>query len=274
MEGTQGGLDARASFDLPEFDALLGGGLTRKTVTLVIGSPGTGKTLLGLHFALAGVRAGEPVVFLGFHETRRELQLKASAFDLGPELQSALAPAGGITLLRHPPVELDPDALADELLNALDRTGARRLVVDSIAALERAVTETSDDRRVPNYLAALVEVLLERGVTTLFTKEHSTLAAAELRLPADLISVVASNVIWMQLVTAGDRIRRVLSVPKMRYSVHDDTLREFEIAVPFGIRVRAPFESTREMRAESGVQQRLPTAADLPARGRHGRKKR
>ena len=48
----------RAVFELDELDTLLGGGLTSQTSTMLIGSPGTGKTLLGLRFALAGVSRG------------------------------------------------------------------------------------------------------------------------------------------------------------------------------------------------------------------------
>ena len=136
----------RATFGLPALDALLSGGFTRATTTLLIGSGGTGKTLLALHFALAGVRAGEPVVFLGFHEERHQLLLKADAFDLGPALRAAIAPGGGLTLLHRPPVELEADALADELLATLDRTGAQRLVVDGIAVLERSVSEEGSVR--------------------------------------------------------------------------------------------------------------------------------
>jgi circadian clock protein KaiC len=234
---------ARAPFGLPELDALLGGGLTRATPTLVYGSPGTGKTLLGLHFALAGVRAGEPVVFLGFHETRRELLHKADAFALGSELRRALAPDGGLTLLRQPPVERDADMLADGLLAALDRTGARRLVVDSLAAVERAVHETSAMRRTANYLGALVEALHTRGVSTLFIQESASLASPLLALTADLASVIAANVLWLEQLADRERLRRVLSVPKMRFSAHDVTLREFTIAAPEGIRVWAPLES-------------------------------
>jgi circadian clock protein KaiC len=239
----------RARLDLPELDGLLGGGLTRASPTLVYGSPGTGKTLLGLHFALAGVRAGEPAVFLGFHETRRELEEKADAFTLGPELRRALAPGGGITLLRQPPVERDADVLADELLAALDRTGARRLVVDSLGAVERAIEETSHVRRTANYLGALVEALDTRGVTTLFIQESAALASPTLALTADLASLIAANVLWLQQVTYRERLRRVLSVPKMRFSAHDVTLREFSIAAPAGIRVLAPFESEPDLLA-------------------------
>lgn len=237
------GADGRATLDLPELDKLLNGGLTPVTPTLVLGSPGTGKTLLGLQFALAGVRAGECGVLLSFHETRDELLRKADAFDLGQRLRRALEPGGGLTLLRQPPVERDPDILADALLAAVDRTGARRLIVDSLMVLERALQQTGDGGRVEEYLGALVEAMRVRGVTTLFIKENGSLAARDLAVSADLVSVVAATVIWLQQVSDRGRLRRVISVPKMRFSAHDAALREFTITAPYGIRVLAPFES-------------------------------
>jgi circadian clock protein KaiC len=236
---------ARTSFDLPALDALLSGGLTHATTTVVIGSGGTGKTLLGLHFALAGVRAGETVVFLGFHEDRRQLLAKADTFNLGQELRTALLPNGRLTLLHYPPVELDADSLADHLLATLDRTGAQRLVVDSIAVVERAVSDGSTMRRVPNYLSALVTALQARRITALFTKETGPLVGADLELETDLSSAVAENVLWLQAVIYRERLYRVISVLKMRFSGHDLTLREFSINAPIGIEVRAPFESER-----------------------------
>jgi len=103
------------------------------------------------------------VVFVGFHENRRQLLLKADAFNLGTELRAALAPGGGLTMLHYPAVELDADALADQVLAALDRTHARRLVIDSIAVVERAVSEGSGPRRVQNYLSALIDALPGRA---------------------------------------------------------------------------------------------------------------
>jgi circadian clock protein KaiC len=184
----------KLSTGLPEFDALLDGGVSRGTSTLVIGSLGTGKTLLALHFAIARVRAGEPVLFLGFRDYQRRLLLKASAFDLGRDFTTATKPGGLLTLQRWAPVQLKPDIVADHLLRALDVTGARRLVVDSIAELEHAV-KRNVPRRTSDYLAAMMEALHERDVTALFIKELRLTVATEMDLSAEPISVLAENVI-------------------------------------------------------------------------------
>ena len=177
---------------------------------------------------------------------RRELLRKADVFDLGRQLRDALEPGGGLTLLRQPPVERDPDIVADQVLAALDRTGARRLVVDSISVLQRAVQRGGDANREEDYLGALIEALRARDVTTLLVKESRELAARDLVVSADMLSIVAASVMWLQQVSHRGRLHRIVSVPKMRFSTHDGSLREFTIGVPEGIRVLAPFVSDRE----------------------------
>jgi circadian clock protein KaiC len=230
----------RATFDLPELDALLGGGLPGRTVTLALGSLGTGKTLLGLHFALAGVAAGEPVVYLSLREGPAELLRATAPFALGPRLRAALADGGGLTLRRLAPVELDPDVVADGLLGALDDTGAHRLVIDGMGELEEAVLDGGDPRRLRNYLAALVVALRARGVTALVLKEAQRLVALQVEAEADDTAAVADNVLLLQRLTGGSRLRRVLSAPKVRYSAHDDRVVDFVIAAPEGIRMLTP----------------------------------
>lgn len=233
----------RVPFGLPELDALVQGGVPRETSTLVLGSLGAGKTLLALHFALAGIAAGEAVLYVGFRENGRQLLRAAESFALGPRLRQALRPDGGFTLLRRAPVELDVDVVAEQMLTVLDRTRARRLVVDSIVELERAVSEGSGPPRVANYLAALLEALRARGVTALFVKETPQLVAATVDVSAEAIAVLAENVLVMQQVTYRGRLRRLLSVPKLRYSAHDLQVREFTITPPVGIRVLSTNES-------------------------------
>lgn len=233
----------RAAFGLPELDALVGGGLSPRTSTLLTGSIGVGKTLLGLNFALEGVRRDEPTLFLGFRETADQLLRKADAFAIGARLRAALARGGGLTLQRWEPVELDADVVAHHLIVALDRSRARRLIVDSVAELERAVVESSGAERVPNYMAVLLAALRARGVTLLALREAPKAVSAHVEVSADSLSVLAENVLHLQEVTFRNEVRRVLTVVKMRFSSFDPTLREFRIAPPDSFKVVEPAET-------------------------------
>ncbi len=242
-----GHLDGRAAFDLPDLDELLGGGLTRGTSTLVVGSLGTGKTTLALHFTLAGVRAGEPTLLLSFRESHRQLLLKTEPFTLGAELRTALETSSSLTLVRWSPIELNPDVLASQVLDILDTLSIRRLIVDSAAELERAVSESGSER-LENYLTALVEALRLRGVTALFTKEIPQISAPELDFAENPISVMAENVLLLRRLERDGWLHRILSVVKTRYSPNDSgTLREFTITAPQGFQLLSTSESDDEV---------------------------
>lgn len=250
----------RVTFGLLELDTLLGGGLNRQTSTLLAGSLGTGKTLLALQFALSGIPKGENALFLSFRETPEQLMLKAEAFQLGEQLRAALAPGGGLTLQRWEPVEIDPDEVATKMLAALDANGIRRVVIDSIVELERAVIESSGKDRVSNYLAALLAILRSRDITLLALKEISKAVSTQVDFSADTLSILAENVVLVQHLAVNNRLHRVISVLKMRFSAHDHNLREFIITSPEGICVLTPQESgldtlaglTREAERNSG----------------------
>lgn len=268
---TNAPLPGRAAFGMPELDALLHGGLTRQTSTLLAGSLGTGKTLLGLHFALAGVAQGEPTVYLGFRETAAQLLHKADAFALGQQLRRALAPGGNLIMVRWEPVDLEPDQVADQLLAQIDAVGARRLVIDSIAELQRAVEEGHGAERTANFLAALLASLRSRNVTVLCIRELAQAVAPQTDFSAGALAVLAENVLLLQQIEFRGGLHRVLAVVKMRFSAHDATLREFRIAPPEGIYVRQPFETGWEqlvgLAQRAGLLAGLEPEANRPAEG-------
>jgi circadian clock protein KaiC len=237
----------RAKFGLIELDGLLGGGLTQQTSTLMTGSPGTGKTLLGLLFALEGVSRGESTLFLSFRETGEQLIQKADTFGMGDRLRVAVATKGSLLFRRWAPIEIDPDRVANDLLSTIQEAGVHQVVIDSIAELERAVAESSGQARVPNFLAALLAAFRNYGVTLLAIKETSKFVTEQLDFSTDDLSVLAENVLLLQQLAYRGRLHRVLSVLKMRFSSHDYTLREFQITSPEGIHVLSPDESGREL---------------------------
>jgi circadian clock protein KaiC len=268
----------RVTFDLPVLDAMLSGGIPRATCTLLAGSLGTGKTLIALHFALAGVRAGERVVFLGFRESREQLRQAAAPFGMGPELDRALSPGGGLTFLEVPPIKVNADILGHRLLAELDQTGAQRLVVDSIAELERAILRSPDPNRLEDYLAALLRAVRARSVTALLLKETDKALAATLDFSADPLSLLAENVLLLQQLPFRGQLYRILSILKLRFSAHDATLREFRIAAPEGVTVLQPFASatgvlagiTRDQEEEASGQRREAGRRNRANRGSRG----
>ena len=266
----------RATFDLPELDAILGGGLTRDTSTLVFGSPGAGKTTLAMRFVLAGVASGEQVLFLGFHETPEQMLMKADALGMGTRLREALA-SEKLTLMRITPVELNPDIIADQLLRLLDETHATRLVVDSIMELREAAS-VPDAERPQQYLMALMEAIRHRHVTAFFTREVRNTIVTELDFTNEPTSPMAENVLLMQQMLYRGRLHRVLSVLKMRFSDYDSTLREYTITPDDTLRVLAPFESGEDVLADiARMQQRhdaAPAGAHEPPAQRSGRSSR
>ena len=179
---------------------------------------------------------------------------------MGERFRSAITASGGLLLQNWLPIEMDPDRVANDLLSALDQTGARRVVIDSILELERAVGESSGEARVPNYMAALLAMLRTRGVTLLAIKETPKIVTTELNFSTDALSVLAENVLLLQQLAYRGQLHRVLSVLKMRFSNHDHTLREFLITSHGGIRVLTPDEGGREVLV--GMTEQQPGAAE------------
>jgi KaiC/GvpD/RAD55 family RecA-like ATPase len=136
-------------------------------------------------------------------------------------------------------------------------------VVDSIGEWERAVGEQSDPQRIPNYLAALIELLRQRRVTAMLIREEVQPMDGEPGPNADAVAILVENMIWLRQVTYRNRVHRVLSLPKMRFLPHDPTLYEFAIAAPEGFSIDGPF------RTDSGVLEAL-LEQDLAGTGTAG----
>jgi circadian clock protein KaiC len=232
--GETGWTNDRVALGLPDVDRLLGGGPAVGTCTLLAGSVGIGKTLLGLHFAAEGVRRTEPVLFLGFHESAQQLHEQGAAFGL--ELRAAEA-RGLLRLLPLPAYDLEADRIAALLRDDVEARGVRRLVIDTVGELERSV---ADRARVPEFLAALVRYLRARRVTTVLTLDLPTIIGPALDVGATPLGVVAENLVLMRQAEYLGRLHNVLSVLKMRFSSFDRTLHEFTITAGRGIELVGP----------------------------------
>lgn len=165
----------KAPTGIPGLDQITGGGLPLGRVTLVAGSAGAGKTLLGLNFLVAGARQyGDPGVLMTFEESAAKvaLNVRSLGFDLD-ELQRG----GQLAVLafRVDPSEMaaagefDFEPLFVILDDAIRRVGAKRVVLDTIEVLFGAF---GDDAIVRSELSRLMRWLEDRGVTVVLTGER------------------------------------------------------------------------------------------------------
>ncbi|AKQ70472.1 Circadian clock protein KaiC [Myxococcus hansupus] len=246
-------LDERLAFGIPALDGMLTGGLVRESSTLVAGSAGSGKTLLGLHFLAEGARQGEPGLFFGFVETPPRLIDKAERMGLG--LREHVE-AGRIHLRTRAAAESLPDAMAEELFRHVKQHGTQRLVLDGLASF---CQELTDPERTPRFLAALMHELLSLGVTPLAIQQTRPLIAPSGDVLPQGVEVLVDTILELRQVDLRSRRFHVISVPKARESGHDAAWRQFTMTAR-GIDVAKDSES-----AEAIFSGRAPARAK-PAR--------
>ncbi len=218
----------RLSLGVPGLDYALGGGVGAGTVTLVKGPAGSGKTLVGLSFLLAG--ADDRAVFLGFHEAPGRLQEKAAG--IGLPLREA-CDAGRVAMLWRPEAEDLADEVVEHVLAALQRTGARRLVIDGLGAFMATLVYPA---RAGQFFATLFHALRGLGVATLLTMEGRDLVNDEPPMPMSGVSVLADIILHLRVLERGPDGHRLVCVAKASAQAHDRALRELTIG-PGGLAV-------------------------------------
>jgi circadian clock protein KaiC len=217
----------RMGFGIREFDRMLEGGLMSGTCTVLLGAPGTGKTILGLHFLVEGAKQGQSGIYFGFYEPPPRLIEKAEKLGLGLK---KYVDEGLIELIWQPPLEHYLDSLAEQLLETLrsetQKTSRRRLFIDGVEGFRNANVYPD---RASRFMSAFTNQLRMLDVTSLITEELP-LFKPELDMPNPELANVVEGVVLLRYVEIQSQIRRLLSIMKMRESEYDTRIREFKIS--------------------------------------------
>jgi len=214
----------RLSIGVPELDAMMGGGIPEGDSMLVAGSSGTGKSVLATQFIAEGLRQGEPGIVAVFEERPRYYMERAKSFGL--DLEGSRAGAS-CEILYLRPLDLSVDETLQELLAAVERTSAKRVVIDSLVGFEMALAPAfrADFRE---SLYRMLGALTRSGVTVLSTVEVEETFTA-LPFSSYTVSFLTDDIIRLRYVEIAGQLRKILMVIKMRGGDHCKDIREYEI---------------------------------------------
>jgi len=206
-------VQTRISTGIAGLDDILGGGLTPQRIYLVEGSPGAGKTTLGLQFLLDGVAKGESGLYITLSETADELTAVAVSHGWDIGALSVFELAGD-----H---DLDPDAqqsvfhpseveLGETTRNVMDRIDTvrpQRVVFDSLSEMRLLAQNPLRYRR---QILALKQFFTSRACTVLLLDDKTSQSDQHLH------SIAHGVISLEQIAKEFGKERRRVNIIKMR----------------------------------------------------------
>ena len=208
-------------------DAILGGGLPAERLYLVEGDPGTSKTTLALQFLLAGVRRGEPVLYVTLSETHDELRAVAESHGWAldgiaiHELSSDASLRAETQYTVFHPSEVELGDTMNTVLATLQRVRPRRVVFDSLSEMRLLARDPLRYRR---QILALKQFFVGLDCTVMLLDDRTS-GAGDLQLQS-----IAHGVLRLEtLLPEFGGARRRLRVMKLRGVAYTDGYHDYVI---------------------------------------------
>ncbi|QOR66160.1 hypothetical protein IM538_20700 [Cytobacillus suaedae] len=147
-------------------DIILQGGIPLHSSVLLEGSPGTGKTTLGIQFLVEGAKNNEPGIYLSFEEFPSQIyqDMKPFGWDLKNNELIRVIGISPETIVKD---MLNPDGLFDKLIND---TGCKRLVLDSLSVINYLIR---DEYELRSSVYTFRNILRKKGITSLIITEEN-----------------------------------------------------------------------------------------------------
>ncbi|MCX6277667.1 MAG: circadian clock protein KaiC [Bacteroidetes bacterium] len=215
-----------------DLDRMCGGGFFRDSIILVSGATGTGKTLMATEFMAGGAAKKERCLLLAFEESREQLFRNATGWGIDFEKMET----DGLlkVICKYPEVAGLEDHL-HRIKQEIDAFQPNRVAIDSLSALERVSTF----KTFREFIIGLTAYIKQKEIAGLFTATTTSLMGGS-SITEGHISTITDSIILLRYVELMGEMRRGLTVLKMRGSMHEKEIREFNIDME-GMHIGRPF---------------------------------
>ncbi|TXT59106.1 MAG: KaiC-like protein 2 [Promethearchaeota archaeon] len=224
----------RKTIGITKLDEMMGGGVFGSSIILISGETGIGKSIFSLMFLNGGLQNGEKVLMISFEEKRERIIFRSQKF--GFKLKEMEKASKLKLVCLYPEVKGIEEHIVD-LRKIIDSFNPDRVVIDSISALERIADKKIYQESIINFFL----LLRNKNITGLFTSTSPTFMSKKDVIERH-ISTLTDVIIIMRYVEHYGKIKRGLSIVKMRDSIHSKSIFEFEINDK-GIEIKSPFKN-------------------------------
>ncbi|WP_336037193.1 ATPase domain-containing protein [Halobacterium yunchengense] len=173
----------RVSTGVDGLDEILSGGLVPERSYLVRGEPGTGKTILGVHFLADGVRNGETSLYVNLEECRADVEQNAASlgFDLDDVSFLDLSPTADVfaddqSYSVMAASDVEQPSFVETVTGTVEDVDPDRVFVDPITHLRHL---TPDAHQFRKQAIGFMEYLTDHGATVLFTSQSTASVSDE-----------------------------------------------------------------------------------------------
>jgi KaiC/GvpD/RAD55 family RecA-like ATPase len=235
-------LPKKVSSGINGLDELIGGGFPEGRVVLVVGGPGSGKTIMCSQFLYKGIQENkENGVFISLDEGKKHYYSEMKSFGWDFEKAEREGKFSFIDATRMSRVAMLKEALykeesgslrgkalpVDKLIGdiqaKIQQVSAKRVVLDTLAALVYRFPDPVERRTT---VVDLIESLSDLGATSLVTTELGHLGLERSALDEEFL---VHGVIMLQTLFPGGTTTRAMQVEKMREAKVNPSLVPYSI---------------------------------------------
>ncbi len=215
----------RVATGIEGFDELMEGGIPERSLVLLTGTTGTGKSIFSMKFLIEGALSGEPGIYVSLQESMNETinQMRFFGWPVDELISKNMLHIVQPELYNY-------EALLTAIEDAVDKVGAKRLVIDSISIIGMYFEEPFKIRK---SVLDLSNMLKKLGCTTIAVSEIGE-GQNELS-PYGVEEYVADGVIILYYIKKGNMFLRAVAIRKMRSTKHSTKIHPIEIEKPGGV---------------------------------------